>query len=428
MELKFDRYKFPVFPDALGKSFIFLSDLCKLGLNKRLKGRKVNIDKYKERLLYELEVINQMGFCDYCLIVYDFIQYAKKNGILVGPGRGSGPGSLVSYVLGITDIDPLNIICYLKDFESGTDFECPISIPIFPDNRRDEVIAYVANKYGKARVAHISAFGTFGVRLALRDVARVLKVTDVVLNEVLKFVPEFGGTLTGIINQSEMFRELIQENEVVQELVRIARKLEGLPRHITTHAAGIIIADQELVNYTPIQKGINNLYQTQFEAVDLERIGLVKMDFLGIRNLTIISEVVKLIKEKNPEFNLNEIPLDDKTTYRMIAEGDTDGIFQLESSGMRNVLRGLKTSEFNDMSRECSLSTRSREMIPSFIKRNSNKNRLSICILIKKKFSNQRRHCFSGTDYVDCSNLPVIHRDGGYLRRAISKKLKLFDC
>jgi DNA polymerase-3 subunit alpha len=370
LELKFDRYKFPVFPDALGKSFIFLSDLCKLGLNKRLKGRKVNIDKYKERLLYELEVINQMGFCDYFLIVYDFIKYAKKNGILVGPGRGSGPGSLVSYVLGITDIDPLEHNLLFERFLNPERTSMPDIDTDFPDNRRDEVIAYVANKYGKARVAHISAFGTFGVRLALRDVARVLKVTDVVLNEVLKFVPEFGGTLTGIINQSEMFRELIQENEVVQELVRIARKLEGLPRHITTHAAGIIIADQELVNYTPIQKGINNLYQTQFEAVDLERIGLVKMDFLGIRNLTIISEVVKLIKEKNPEFNLNEIPLDDKTTYRMIAEGDTDGIFQLESSGMRNVLRGLKTSEFNDIVNANALYRPGpREMIPSFIKR-----------------------------------------------------------
>lgn len=370
LELKFDHYKFPVFPDAKGKSFLYLSDLCKLGLNKRLKGRNVDVDKYKERLLYELEVINQMGFCDYFLIVYDYIKYAKKNGILVGPGRGSGPGSLVSYAIGITDIDPLEHNLLFERFLNPERTSMPDIDTDFPDNRRDEVISYVANKYGKGRVAHISAFGTFGVRLALRDVARVLKVSDVVLNEVLKFVPEFGGSLDGIINQSEMFRELIKENEEVQELVRIARKLEGLPRHITTHAAGIIIGDQDLVNYTPIQKGINDLFQTQFEATDLERIGLVKMDFLGIRNLTIISEVVRLIKAKNPEFNLYNIPMDDQATYRMIAEGDTDGIFQLESSGMRNVLRGLKTSEFNDIVNANALYRPGpREMIPSFIKR-----------------------------------------------------------
>lgn len=370
VELGFEGYKFPVFPDAKGESFAYLTELCKLGLNKRLRGKNVDFEKYKQRLFYELKIINQMGFCDYFLIVYDFIKYAKKNGILVGPGRGSGPGSLVSYVLGITEIDPLEHNLLFERFLNPERTSMPDIDTDFPDNRRDEVIGYVAEKYGKARVAHISAFGTFGVRLALRDAARALGVPDIVLNEILKFIPEVGGSLAEAITENEMFQTLISDNPQVEELVRIARKLEGLPRHITTHAAGIIISDHDLVNYTPIQKGINDLYQTQFEAVDLERIGLVKMDFLGIRNLTIISEVVEMIKADNPEFDLRKIPFDDADTYRMIAEGDTDGIFQLESAGMRNVLRGLRTSEFNDIVNANALYRPGpREMIPSFIRR-----------------------------------------------------------
>ncbi len=370
LKLEFGTYKFPNFPDARGRSFDFLSDLCKLGLNKRLKGRQVNFEKYKERMFYELNVINQMGFCDYFLIVYDYIKYAKKNGILVGPGRGSGPGSLVSYVLGITEIDPLEHHLLFERFLNPERISMPDIDTDFPDNRRDEVISYVSEKYGKARVAHISAFGTFGIRLAIRDIARVMKLPDIVVNEVLKFVPEYGGSLEEVINGNEMFQSLIRDNSEVGELIRIARKLEGLPRHITTHAAGIIISDQDLVNYTPIQTGINGIYQTQFEAGDLEKIGLVKMDFLGIRNLTIIDSVVGMIKKEDQEFNLNNIPLDDKYTYQMIANGDTDGIFQLESSGMRNVLRGLKTSEFNDIVNANALYRPGpREMIPSFIKR-----------------------------------------------------------
>lgn len=370
VKLGFTGYKFPVYPEAKGQSFAYLTELCKLGLNKRLRGKNVDFEKYKQRLFYELGVINQMGFNDYFLIVYDFIKYAKKSGILVGPGRGSGPGSLVSYVLGITEIDPLEHNLLFERFLNPERTSMPDIDTDFPDNRRDEVIAYVAQKYGRDRVAHISAFGTFGVRLALRDAARVLDVPDVVLNEVLKHVPEFGGTLAESIAESEMLQRLISENAQVSELVRIAGKLEGLPRHITTHAAGIIIADRDLTEYTAVQMGVDNLYQTQFEATDLEKIGLVKMDFLGIRNLTIISEVAEMVRQENPEFDLRKIPMDDAATYRMIAEGDTDGIFQLESSGMRNVLRGLKTSEFNDIVNANALYRPGpRDMIPSFIKR-----------------------------------------------------------
>lgn len=377
VQLEYSGYIFPVYPEAKGQSFAYLTELCKLGLNKRLRGRRVDFEKYKQRLFYELGVINEMGYCDYFLIVYDYIKYAKKNGILVGPGRGSGPGSLVSYVLGITDIDPLEHNLLFERFLNPERTSMPDIDTDFPDNRRDDVIRYVADKYGKERVAHISAFGTFGARLALRDAARVLGISEHALNEVLRHVPEVGGNLADAIADSEMLARMISENPEVEELVRTAGKLEGLPRHITTHAAGIIISDRELVDYAPVQTGLDGLYQTQFEAVDLEKIGLVKMDFLGIRNLTIISEVVEMIQAENPEFDLRKIPLDDPETYRMIAEGDTDGIFQLESGGMRNVLRGLRTSEFNDIVNANALYRPGpREMIPSFIRRKFGKEKI----------------------------------------------------
>ena len=370
LKLSFGNFKLPVFPDALGNANGFLLELCKLGLNKRLKGENVNVEQYKQRLFYELDIISKMGFSDYFLIVYDFVKYAKKNNILVGPGRGSAPGSLVSYVLGITEIDPLKYNLLFERFLNPERITMPDIDMDFPDNRRDEVIQYVLKKYGKNRVAHISTFGTFGIRLAIRDIARVMKLSDVVLNEILKYVPTSDTSMISIINNNEMFKSLMNENEQIKQLVNLVLKLEGLPRHISTHAAGIIIGDDDLVHYTALQNGINGLYQTQFEASDLEKIGLVKIDFLGLRNLTIIDEVIKKIKKDEPEFELSKIPLDDKYTYQMIASGDTDGIFQLESGGMRNVLIGLKTSEFMDIVNANALYRPGpMEMIPSFIKR-----------------------------------------------------------
>src|SRR5690606_9905823 len=199
-------------------------------------------------------------------------------------------------------------------------------------------------KYGKDKVANITTFGTYGPRLAIRDVARVFKLSDIVLNEILRHVNNNDKSINDVIEKDEIFRNLVNNNQEVAKVVRIVQKMEGLPRHTSTHAAGIIIASNKLVNYTALQEGINNVYQTQYEASDLERIGLVKMDFLGIRNLTIIDDVVSKIRVNDPKFNLNNIPLDDKYTYKMIAMGDTDGIFQLESAGMRNVLKNLKTS------------------------------------------------------------------------------------
>ncbi|MGD9887451.1 MAG: DNA polymerase III subunit alpha [Bacilli bacterium] len=373
LRLKLGKYELPIFPDSKDKSFSYLTDLAKLGLNKRLKNVQVDVEKYKARLFYELEIINKMGYCDYFLIVYDFIKYAKKNKILVGPGRGSGPSSLVSYVLGITDIDPLKYDLLFERFLNPERITMPDIDTDFPDNCRDEIIKYVKDKYGNGKVAHISTFGTFGVRLALRDVARVMNIPDVVLNEVLKFIPSSETLLEAILKDNEMFQNLINENEQIKLLIELVKKLEGIPRHVSTHAAGIIMSKEELVEYSPLQVGMNGLYQTQYEASDLEKIGLVKIDFLGLRNLTIIDNVIKKIHLTNPDFELLKIPLDDKPTYQMIAAGETEGIFQLESSGMRNVLIGLKASDFMDIVNANALFRPGpMEMIPSFIKRKFN--------------------------------------------------------
>lgn len=426
LELDFSGYKLPLYPEAQGRSFEYLSELCKLGLNKRLRGRDVDFILYKNRLLYELDIINKMGFCDYFLIVYDFVLYAKKNKVLVGPGRGSAPGSLVAYCLGITDIDPMEYDLLFERFLNPERITMPDIDVDFPDNRRDEIIQYVMNKYAKEKVAHISTFGSFGVRLAVRDVARVMKLNNIVINEILKFVPSNDSTMTIVINENERFRDLIASNAEVRNLVNIVLKIEGLPRHISTHAAGIIMADDELVNYTALQPGINGLYQTQFEASDLEKIGLVKMDFLGIRNLTIIDEVIKKILLVEPEFLLHKIPMDDKYTYQMIASGDTDGIFQLESAGMRNVLRGLKTSTFMDIVNANALYRPGpREMIPSFINRKFNREPIdyidpSIKDILTPTY---------GTIVFQEQIMLVVQKFAGYtlgmadiLRRAVSKK------
>src|SRR5690606_13367301 len=266
-------------------------------INKKLaKKVKANVDQYKQRLFYELDMINKMGFADYFLIVYDFVKFAKTNDILVGPGRGSAPGSLVAYCLGITDIDPLEYDLLFERFLNPERITMPDIDVDFLDNKRDEVIGYVAKKYGKDQVAHITTFGTFGPRLAIRDVARVYKLSDIVLNEILRHVSSNEKSINDVIDKDEAFKKLLNSNSEVNKVIRIVQKLEGLPRHTSTHAAGIIMAGESLINYTPLQTGINDIFQTQFEASDLEKIGLVKMDLLGIRNLTIIADVIDKIK------------------------------------------------------------------------------------------------------------------------------------
>lgn len=371
VKIEFGKFKMPVFVTDISDKVQYLKELSIVGLNKRLKNKKVNVEEYRKRLLYELDIITRMGFVDYFLIVYDYIKYAKMNGILVGPGRGSAPGSLVSYSLGITEIDPIEHQLLFERFLNPERTSMPDIDTDFPDNKRDEVIRYVGKKYGKNRVAHISTFGTYGPRLAIRDVARVLKISDTYVNEVIHYVSGRDESINVSIEKSPVLKQMCDEIPEINKMYKIVLKLEGLPRHMSVHAAGIIMADNDLIEYTPLQEGINGLYQTQFEASDLESLGLVKFDFLGIRNLTIIDSVLQKINEQeNKKILINNIDFNDEEVYELIRSGDTDGVFQLESPGMKNTLAQLQVSSFVDIVNALALFRPGpMEMIPSFVRR-----------------------------------------------------------
>jgi len=369
------NYKLPTYDIENSKQY--LEDLCKLGLNKRLQQKQQNKEKYdtneyKERLFYELNVINKMGFTDYFLIVFDYVRFAKTSDICVGPGRGSAGGSLVSYCLGITDIDPIKYNLLFERFLNPERISMPDIDVDFPDDRRDEVIRYIGKRFGVDRVAHINTFGTFKPRLAIRDVARILNINENKLKEVLKYIPQSSGeNLKEIINESFYIQKLIETDEEINKLFEYALKIENLPRNCSTHAAGIIMADKPLNNFTALQLGINGLYQTQFEASDLEQLGLVKMDVLGIRNLSIIKNVINDVKQStNVDIKINNIPLNDPLVMNTLKKGDTLGIFQLESDGVRKLLMDMKCSTLNDIVNATSLYRPGpMEMIPEFVKR-----------------------------------------------------------
>ena len=372
IRLDIGTFKMPQY-DLPGKdSFTYLSQLCKVGLNKRLQNKStIDVNVYRKRLLYELDIIKKMGFTDYFLIVYDFVKYAKKNGIMVGAGRGSAPGSLISYSLGITEVDPIEHDLLFERFLNPERISMPDIDIDFADNKRDLVIRYLGEKYGKDHVAHISTFGRYAARMSIRDVARAKEISPTVLNEVLKYFPALENSLDKIYESSPMIQKIVQENDEARILFNLARRIEGQAKHISTHAAGIIITDKPLTYYTALREGMNGIYQTQFEAEDLEAIGLVKIDLLALRNLTIIDDTLNKINQQyRTNLTLNDIPFNDKKTFQLISEGNTTGVFQLESSGMRNVLRKLRVSQFIDIVHANALYRPGpREMIDTFVRR-----------------------------------------------------------
>ncbi|MBQ6817305.1 MAG: DNA polymerase III subunit alpha [Bacilli bacterium] len=382
VSIDFGNYHMPVYLfDKECSSKDYLHDLAVVGLKKRLIDNKIEkseYHKYLHRLQYELDVICKMGFADYFLIVYDFIKYAKNNNILVGPGRGSGPGSLVAYSLGITEINPLEFDLLFERFLNPYRVSMPDIDTDFPDDRREDVIKYMGTRYGKSRVAHICTFGTYGPRLAIRDVARVINLKPLYLDSIIENVPNDANSITEVLETNLNFKRLVESNETIKFVVKMAKKLENLPRNLSVHAAGIIMADKDLDNYTPLSEGINGLYQTQFEASDLEKLGLIKIDFLGIRNLTIITKVLKLMNINDKDINqIYRIPLNDSKTLQMLASGNTDGIFQLESGGMRKTLMQLKTNSFIDIVDAIALYRPGpMEMIPTFVNRKLNKEEI----------------------------------------------------
>src|SRR5436190_6698130 len=345
VEIELGRILLPHFPTPDGRdAFDYLVEWCEKGLAKRYE--KVTAD-LRERLQFELKTIREMGFADYFLIVADFIGFAKRNGISVGPGRGSAAGSLVSYSLEITDLDPIRYDLLFERFLNPGRKSMPDIDIDFAVDGRERVINYVTEKYGRDRVAQIITFGTMAARAAVRDAGRVLEVPYGVVDKIAKLIPEGPGqSLDACLKPGQELKQQYDTDPIAREIVDLAKPLEGLVRQDSIHAAGVVIRDRPLTEYVPLQqKGPEQEVVTQFGMWDVVDLGLLKIDFLGLRNLDVIDETVALLGG----LDIASIPLDDTTTYRMLARGDAIGVFQFESSGMREALRQVKPTEFEDL-------------------------------------------------------------------------------
>src|SRR4051812_26953711 len=346
VEIELGRILLPHFPTPDGRdAFDYLVEWCEKGLAKRYE--KVTTE-LRERLQFELKTIREMGFADYFLIVADFIGFAKRNGVSVGPGRGSAAGSLVAYCLEITDIDPIRYDLLFERFLNPGRKSMPDIDIDFAVDGRERVINYVREKYGSDRVAQIITFGTMAARAAVRDAGRVLEVPYGVVDRIAKLIPEGPGQmLDDCLKAGGELRREVDSNPVAKEIVDLARPLEGLTRADSIHAAGVVIGAEPLINVVPLQqKGSDQEVVTQFNMGDVEALGLLKMDFLGLRNLDVIDKACALIGNA---LDITTIPMDDRTTYEMLSRGEATGVFQFESSGMREALRQVKPTEFEDL-------------------------------------------------------------------------------
>lgn len=344
----FHESKLPNFPLEDGVDhFKYLRDLCYHGLSVRYEDMT---NELKERLEYELDIINQMGYVDYFLIVWDFFRFSMEKGIMTGPGRGSAAGSLVAYTLGITKVDPIKYSLIFERFLNPERISMPDIDSDFCYERRQEVIDYVVEKYGKENVSQIITFGTMAPRACIRDVGRAMNYSYAEVDRIAKMVPTvLGITLDKALEMNPELNEVYETDERIRDLIDVARALEGLPRHTSTHAAGVVIASQPLVNYVPLAKN-EEAVVTQFTMTTLEELGLLKMDFLGLRTLTVIRDAIELIKEDTGiEINLDKINFEDKEVYKMLGKGKTVGVFQLESPGMTSFMKELKPESLEDI-------------------------------------------------------------------------------
>ncbi|MCL2488125.1 MAG: DNA polymerase III subunit alpha, partial [Oscillospiraceae bacterium] len=354
LELVFGATQLPHFDAPGGDSFAFFRDSCLAGL-RRLYGDAPPTE-VTGRLEYEMNTIQDMGYTDYYLIVNDFIQFAKNNNIPVGPGRGSGAGSLCAYCLGITGIDPMKYDLLFERFLNPERVTMPDFDIDLSDEKRQRVIEYVIGKYGADHVAQIVTFGTLKARAAIRDVARAMGIPLSVADTTAKQVPwQLGITIEEAIKQSPQLMEAFQSDPEVKRLLQTARKVEGMPRHASTHAAGVVVTDRAVDEYVPLCVN-GDLVATQYSMTELEELGLLKIDFLGLRNLSVIEHTEEMIRGHTlsatggePNFQIGDIPLDSEPVYRMLSEGHTEGVFQLESSGMKRVLSQLKPDCFEDI-------------------------------------------------------------------------------
>ena len=347
--IELHKSKLPKFPTEMDQTpENLLEELCWKGFNERI--RKPD-EEAKKRLKYELSIIHKMKFSDYFLIVWDFMKFAREAGILTGPGRGSAAGSLVAYTLYITDVDPIEHQLLFERFLNPERISMPDIDIDFPDHRRDEVIQYVVKKYGQLHVAQIMTFGTLATKASLRDVGRVFGLNTKELDQLSRMIPsKLGITLSEALKESASLKNFVNESSQNRQLFETAMRLEGLPRHISTHAAGVVISEQPLVEVIPIQNGHDQIFLTQYSMEYLEELGLLKIDFLGLRNLSLIESILKSIFRKTgKQLDIKTIPMDDPSTYQLISSGQTTGVFQLESEGMRNVLKRLQPNRFEDV-------------------------------------------------------------------------------
>jgi DNA polymerase-3 subunit alpha len=426
VEIEFNKLHLPVYqvPGDV-ESFEYLRMLCHEGLARRYKEECDN--EKIERLEYELSVIKEMGYVDYFLIVWDFIKYAKDSGIMVGPGRGSAAGSLVAYCLGITNVDPLRYNLLFERFLNPERISMPDIDIDFCFERRQEVIDYVSNKYGKDRVAQIITFGTMAARAVIRDVGRALGMPYNEVDVVAKMIPyQIGMNIDKALEINAELKNYYDEDDRIKVLIDTARLLEGMPRHASTHAAGVVISKEPITEYVPLQKN-DDVITTQFPMGLLEELGLLKMDFLGLRTLTVIRDAVNLIKTNyNIDVDIDNIDTDDAEVYNMIGEGKTSGLFQLESSGMTQFMKELKPASLEDIIAGISLYRPGpMDQIPRYIRNKGNPDNIEYYHPSLKKILDVTYGCIVYQEQV----MQIVRELGGYsmgrsdlVRRAMSKK------
>ena len=351
VELQFRAPVLPHFKNQAGiSSQQYLRFLCIQGLKKRRVAPGKTIQQYQERLAMELKVIHEMGFDDYFLIVWDVMNFAHQQKITTDPGRGSAAGSLVAYALAITEVDPLQYDLLFERFLNPERAQMPDIDLDIPDNRRDEVLQYVHQKYGHQRVAQIITFGTLAAKQVVRDVSRVFNLPRYDMQRLIDALPHgLHVTLKDALNESQQLKNLLDDNPKFRLLIQVAQQLEGLPRHYSIHAAGIVLSEQPLHEVVPLQDGSDGLLMTQFAKDTVEALGLLKMDFLGLKNLSIMDNTLQMIRQEDPDFDLQKINFNDPLTLQLFQRGKTEGIFQFESSGIRNVLVNLHPTNFEDI-------------------------------------------------------------------------------
>jgi len=373
VEIGYNDSLLPIYDENIDV-FSYLTTLCNKGLKRRLKDNVSDV--YQKRLDYELDVINKMGFCNYFLVVYDYVKYAKQNNILVGPGRGSAAGSLVSYTLGITDIDPIEYNLVFERFLNKERITMPDIDIDFDGEKRSQVIDYVVNKYGEKKVAGIITFNTLGAKQVIRDVSRVMEIKLGIVDEITKHI-KFNETLTDALKNNYLKRMITSSNEL-KKMYDIALHLEGLPRHVSIHAAGIIMSRLSLDETIPLYRSDLGIYLTGYSMEHLEELGLLKMDFLGLKNLTLIDELINNIREKEKlNITFNNIPTNDKKALKVFHDVDTNGVFQFESTGMKQFLKEFRPTTKEDVIAAIALFRPGpMQNIPLYIKRKTGKEKI----------------------------------------------------